>query len=79
MGGVWHHPHLVKPPSRTKPVAWRLNPDNVKAVVDGMYGVVNEGGGRASAPIPDIEVCGKTGTAQLASDDFARATGHDSG
>ena len=38
-----------------------------------MYGVVNEG----AAPVcgrdcPDIEVCGKTGTAQLASNEFVK-------
>src|SRR6185437_5804391 len=36
-------------------------------VVDGMYGVVNEGGTGHAAALPNIEVCGKTGTAQLVS------------
>ena len=40
-----------------------------------MYGVVNEAAARACArELPDIEVCGKTGTAQLASDEFAKGT-----
>ena len=59
---------LAKDLSKTeKPKEWTLNPDNVKAVIDGMYGVVNEGGTGTRAKLPNVEVCGKTGTAQLAS------------
>ena len=63
MGGVWHRPHLVKAgASRTSRSSGRSNPDNVKDVVDGMYGVVNEGGAPGvRARMPGIEVCGKTG------------------
>ena len=50
MGGVWHQPHLVKKPrSRTSRSSGRSNPENVKDVIDGMYGVVNEGGGTGGA------------------------------
>ena len=75
LGGVWHHPHLI--PGPDKPSEWSLTPDNVKLVVDGMYGVVNDPGfitgGRAR--IPGIEVCGKTGSAQLASNDYVQGAG----
>ena len=54
IGGVWHHPHLLKALDQTdKPTEWSLNPDNVKDVVDGMYGVVNEwryGSGARNCP-----------------------------
>ena len=31
MGGVWHHPHLLKAMDKTdKPDVWALNPDNVR-------------------------------------------------
>lgn len=75
MGGVWHTPHLLLSATRTEhPQVWALNPDNVKKVVDGMYGVVNEGGGTGvRARIPGMEVCGKTGTAQVASADYERS------
>ena len=69
MGGVWYHPHLLKSPDKPlKPDVWHLNPDNVRDVVDGMYGVVNEGGGTGGrARLPFVDVCGKTGSAQVAS------------
>jgi penicillin-binding protein 2 len=76
MGGQWYKPHLVKTPDRTdKPVEWRFTPENWKDVMDGMYGVVNEGGGTGvRAKLPYLEVCGKTGTAQLASNEFLKGT-----
>lgn len=71
VGGVWHHPHVLKDLSKTeKPHTLKLNPDNVKTVVDGMFGVVNEGGTGVRARLPNVEVCGKTGTSQLASNQF---------
>lgn len=75
MGGVWHRPRLVAS-EPDKVVEWKLNPDNVKDVKDGMYGVVNEGGGTGvRAKLPNISVCGKTGTAQLSSEDYAHSIG----
>ena len=75
MDGVWHHPHLLKSLDKTeKPDVWSLNPDNVRKVVEGMYGVVNEGGTGGRARIPGIDVCGKTGSAQLASNDYLKGT-----
>jgi penicillin-binding protein 2 len=59
-----------------KPVTWSLNPDNVKKVIDGMWGVVNEGGGTGGrARLPNIDVCGKTGSAQLASNEYLKGAG----
>ncbi len=76
VGGEWHRPHLLLADTKTeKPRTWPLNPDNVKKVVDGMYGVVNEGGTGGRAIIPGIHVCGKTGSAQTASLDYAKAHG----
>ena len=74
MGGVWHVPHLEKSITQTeKPHEWALNPDNVKKVVYGMYGVVNEGGTGGRAKLPGIDVCGKTGSAQIASEAYEKA------
>jgi len=76
IGGVWHHPHLLKALDQTdKPTEWSLNPTNVREIIDGMYGVVNEGGTGVRAQLPNIEVCGKTGSAQLASNEYVKGAG----
>lgn len=73
MGGVWHQPHLVKSATKTeKPHLYPLKPEYVQEVIDGMYGVVNEGGTGVRARLPNVEVCGKTGSAQLASNAFMK-------
>jgi len=74
MGGVWYHPHLLKTlDNPKKPDTWHLNPENVADVVDGMYGVVNEAGGTGGrARLPYVDVCGKTGSAQVASNAFTK-------
>ncbi|MGI9073934.1 MAG: penicillin-binding protein 2 [Bryobacteraceae bacterium] len=74
VGGRWFQPHLVK---TTAPKVLRtanLNPENVNQIISGMYGVVNEGGTGRFAALPGIKVCGKTGTAQLASNQLLKGT-----
>jgi penicillin-binding protein 2 len=78
VGGVWHHPHLVKALGLTeRPDRADLDPDNLKTVIDAMYGVVNEGGTGTLARLPNIDICGKTGTAQLASMDYVKSNAGD--
>jgi penicillin-binding protein 2 len=74
VGGRWNQPHLVKvEPDKIKFSEWALNADHVKTVTDGMFGVVNEDGTGVRARLPNVEVCGKTGTAQLASYDYMKS------
>jgi penicillin-binding protein 2 len=74
MGGVWRNPHLVKNDAvAARKTEAQFDPAHVQDVIDAMYGVVNEGGTGAPAVLPGIELCGKTGTAQLASLDKSKA------
>ena len=73
-GGVWFKPHLVKTAGAPAPVRRvDFRPENLAAVISGMYGVVNEGGTGSSAQIKGIDVCGKTGTAQRISLELAKS------
>ena len=48
-----------------------------KIVLDGMYGVVNEGGTGGAARVEGFDVCGKTGTAEVASKEKAGKKNND--
>lgn len=71
-GARWYKPHMI---TGEAPVLLRqgnFNPENLQAVVAGMYGVVNEGGTGRAAQLPDIKICGKTGTAQVGSTELTK-------
>jgi penicillin-binding protein 2 len=57
---------------KEKPKEWSLSAENVRKVVDGMYAVVNEGGTGGRARLQNIDVCGKTGSAQVASEAYEK-------
>ncbi len=74
-GGVWQRPHLLKDrrdDQRARSV--EINFENVGKVISGMWGVVNEGGTGGAARLAGLDVCGKTGTAQLASNELLKAS-----
>lgn len=65
-GGNFARPRLwlrrdLEPEIRRVP----LKPETVTAITDALWGVVNEAGTGRLARLPDVEVAGKTGTAQL--------------
>src|SRR5215203_2014147 len=74
-GGIWTKPHLVVDQA-PKEGARRANIqiENVLKVISGMHAVVNGGGTGARAKLPGLEVCGKTGTAQLASNEMLKGS-----
>ena len=71
--GLWMKPHLLM---EAKPEVARkgnLNPANLDKVILGMWAVVNGGGTASLSALPGLDMCGKTGTAQLASNDYLKA------
>jgi penicillin-binding protein 2 len=73
IGGMWFQPHMIAQAHLLPARRGEVNLENIAKVISGMYGVVNEGGTGVRAKIPGIDVCGKTGTAQLISNDAIRA------
>jgi len=72
-GGMSYTPHLLK--SLTpgeKPRDWGVNRDHVERIKDAMLAVVKVGTGGA-AQLPGIDIGGKTGSAQTASDAYMKA------
>jgi penicillin-binding protein 2 len=74
IGGIWHTPHLLKGDAPMKPARKAdLDLEHVRFVIDGMCDVVNGGGTASRSRLPGIEMCGKTGTAQTASNEYQKA------
>jgi len=68
-GGVFKQPHLLKDAAKVGEMRVDLSEDTVEQVTQGMYGVVNEGGTAGMLKLQGIEFCGKTGSAQVMSND----------
>ena len=69
-GGRLVRPHLVKavggtPVSLPPATPTGLKPETLAAVRDGMWAVVNEHGTAWRTQLPGLDVCGKTGSAQV--------------
>lgn len=72
MRGVWMRPHVVRTAEPQIRAKVDLDPELTARVVNGMFAVVNEGGTGSASRIPGVEFCGKTGTAQIASNDLLK-------
>jgi penicillin-binding protein 2 len=67
-GGTLVQPHLLKTLASLKTSHFPLSDDAVEQVTQGMYGVINEGGGTGySLRLQNVDFSGKSGTAQLMS------------
>lgn len=71
-GGKWYRPHLLLVDTpKVQPKILKVSEQAIADSISGMCGVVTEPGGTGSrARLPGIEVCGKTGSAQVASNKF---------
>ncbi len=67
MGGAFHQPHLLRSGQASPEIDFPISESTVETLTQAMYGVVNEGGTAAASKLPGIELCGKTGTAQVIS------------
>jgi len=78
MGGAFHRPHLLLGATDTDQASFPISEETTEKVTQGMFGVVNEAGGTAhGAHLEGIEFCGKTGSAQIISNEGkSRAGGH---
>jgi penicillin-binding protein 2 len=72
VGGKWYKPHLMTGQRAVLLRQANFNPENLDLVISGMYGVVNEGGTGRAAQLPNVKICGKTGTAQVASTELTK-------
>lgn len=69
MGGIFKRPHLLALSGPDPEMRFPLKPTTVSTITSAMYGVVNNAGGTAfGARLKGIQFCGKTGSAQVISD-----------
>jgi penicillin-binding protein 2 len=75
-GGTLVQPHLLKGYKDPKIERFPISDEAVEKVTQGLFGVVNEAGGTAyHLRLANVELCGKSGTAQLMSYDAANRMG----
>jgi len=67
LGGKFHQPRLLASGTPSPEVDFPISDSTVDFITQAMWGVVNEGGTAGASKLPDIEFCGKTGTAQVIS------------
>jgi penicillin-binding protein 2 len=87
MGGTFYRPHVVNP--NDLPAEYRnliasnvpavvhvpINPQNWITITDALGGVVNPGGTAAASHLQGIDFAGKTGSAQVVSNQLQKAKG----
>jgi penicillin-binding protein 2 len=78
MGGIFKQPHLMMTNQPVPEVDFPLKETSVEQVTQGMYGVVNEGGTGGAVKLQGVELCGKTGSAQVISNEGKQRAGRSS-
>src|SRR5262249_10983896 len=87
MGGTFYRPHVVNPdqrPEQFKQIADKntkdvvhlpIDPKSWITITDAMAGVVNPGGTAAASHLQGVDFGGKTGSAQVVSNQFRKSKG----
>jgi penicillin-binding protein 2 len=87
MGGTFYRPHVVNPDqlspqfkdvaasSTSDVVHIPINPQDWITITDAMAGVVNPGGTAAASHLQGVDFAGKTGSAQVVSNQFRKTKG----
>ncbi|HEY1865494.1 MAG TPA: penicillin-binding transpeptidase domain-containing protein, partial [Candidatus Acidoferrales bacterium] len=78
-GGVFRQPHLLKTATPAPEIDFPISESTVETITQAMYGVVNEGGTAGASKLPGVELCGKTGTAQVISTQGKERAGKQAG
>ena len=77
-GGIFKQPHLLMTNQPVPEIDFPLQENTTEQVTQGMYGVVNEGGTAGLIKLEGVELCGKTGSAQVISNEGKQRAGHSS-
>ncbi len=75
LGGDFKQPHLLMTPGSVLEQRFPLREDTTEKITQAMYGVVNEGGTAAGVRLEGVELCGKTGSAQVISGEGLKRAG----
>ena len=75
MGGVFKQPHLMMTSQPVPEVDFPLQEETTEKVTQGMYGVVNDGGTGGALKLTGVEMCGKSGSAQVISNEGLKRSG----
>ncbi len=76
MGGTFHQPHLLMSGTPSPEIDFPIAESTVETITQAMWGVVNEPGGTASgSKLAGIELSGKTGSAQVVSNEGLKRLG----
>ena len=75
LGGIFKQPHLLMSSQSVPGERFPLSEDTTEKVTQAMFGVVNEGGTAAGVHLEGIELCGKTGSAQVISAEGLKRAG----
>ncbi len=78
MGGIFKQPHLLKDAKQVREERFHISEDTTEKITQAMFGVVNEGGTAAGVRLEGIELCGKTGSAQVIGSEGLKRAGRQS-